>query len=87
MPVPVVGKQEVDGGAVYDWLTEKDMPQTIGRLSGFMGNAGVLLRAYVYMRLVGRDGMQRIAEYATLNANYLQARLRELSLKLDLPPE
>ena len=31
-----------------------------------MGNAGVLLRAYVYMRMVGRDGMRRIAEYATL---------------------
>ena len=47
-----------------------------------MGNAGVLLRAYVYMRLVGRDGMQRIAEYATLNANYLQARLRDAGFEL-----
>ena len=61
------------------------MPQTIGRLSGFMGNAGVLLRAYVYMRLVGRDGMQRIAEYATLNANYLQARLRDAGFELAYP--
>jgi glycine dehydrogenase subunit 2 len=85
MPVPIVGKQEVDGSAVYDWLTEKDLPETIGRLSGFMGNAGVLLRAYVYMRLVGRDGMQRIAEYATLNANYLQARLREAGFELAYP--
>ena len=66
--MPVVGKKEVAGETVYDWLTEKDLPESIGRLSGFMGNAGVLLRAYVYMRLVGRDGMQRIAEYATLNA-------------------
>ena len=36
-----------------------------------MGNAGVLLRAYVYARLLGREGMQRVAEFATLNANYL----------------
>jgi glycine dehydrogenase subunit 2 len=85
MPVPVVGKQDIDGETVYDWLTEKDLPQTIGRLSGFMGNAGVLLRAYVYMRLVGRDGMQRIAEYATLNANYLQARLRDAGFELAYP--
>jgi glycine dehydrogenase subunit 2 len=85
MPVPVVGKKEVAGETVYDWLTEKDLPQTIGRLSGFMGNAGVLLRAYVYMRLVGRDGMQRIAEYATLNANYLQARLRDGGFELAFP--
>jgi glycine dehydrogenase subunit 2 len=41
-----------------------------------MGNAGVLLRAYVYMRMLGRDGMQRVAEYSALNANYLMARLR-----------
>jgi glycine dehydrogenase subunit 2 len=85
IPVPVVGKKEVAGETVYDWLTEKDLPESIGRLSGFMGNAGVLLRAYVYMRLVGRDGMQRIAEYATLNANYLQARLRDAGFELAFP--
>ncbi len=75
MPIPIVGKTEVDGKTVYDWLDEDDLPQSIGRLSGFMGNAGVLLRAYVYMRMLGRDGMRRVAEYATLNANYLMARL------------
>jgi glycine dehydrogenase subunit 2 len=50
-----------------------------------MGNAGVLLRAYVYMRMVGRDGMERIAEYATLNANYLMARLSEAGFELAFP--
>ncbi len=72
MPIPVVGKE----GDRYRWLTERDLPQSIGRLSGFMGNAGVLLRAYIYMRMLGRSGMQRVSEYATLNANYLLARLR-----------
>jgi glycine dehydrogenase subunit 2 len=72
MPVPVVGKD----GDRYRWLDERDVPQTIGRLSAFMGNAGVLLRAYVYMRMLGRTGMRRVAEYATLNANYLLARLK-----------
>ena len=73
MPIPVVGRD----GERYRWLDERDLPQSIGRLSAFMGNAGVLLRAYIYMRMVGRDGMQRIGEYATLNANYLLARLRQ----------
>ncbi len=41
-----------------------------------MGNAGVLLRAYIYMRMLGRDGMSRVGEYATLNANYMLALLR-----------
>lgn len=81
MPIPVVGKQ----GERYDWLTEKELPQTIGRLSTFMGNAGVLMRAYVYARLLGRDGMHRVGEFAALNANYLQARLREKGFDLAFP--
>ncbi|MDH3434023.1 MAG: aminomethyl-transferring glycine dehydrogenase subunit GcvPB, partial [Gammaproteobacteria bacterium] len=85
MPIPVVTAAKQDGETIYDWLTEKDRPQSIGRLSGFMGNAGVLLRAYVYMRMVGRDGMKRLAEYATLNANYLQARLRDAGFELAYP--
>ena len=85
MPIPVVAKRDRDGEDFYDWLAEDDMPKSIGRLSGFMGNAGVLLRAYVYMRMVGRDGMRRLAEYATLNANYLQARLRDEGFELAFP--
>ena len=85
MPIPVVGAGEVGGETFYRWLEEDDIPQSIGRLSGFMGNAGVLLRAYVYMRMVGRDGMRRIAEYATLNANYLQAKLRDAGFELAYP--
>jgi glycine dehydrogenase subunit 2 len=80
-----VAKKEVAGETIYDWLTEEDVPQSIGRLSAFMGNSGVLLRAYVYMRMVGRAGMARIAEYATLNANYLAARLGEAGFKLAFP--
>ncbi len=85
IPVPVVKKMEVDGETIYDWAAEEDFPQTIGRLSGFMGNAGVLLRAYVYMRMVGREGMERVAEFATLNANYLMVRLRDAGFELAYP--
>jgi glycine dehydrogenase subunit 2 len=72
LPIPLVGKE----GERYRWLTEADVPQSIGRLSAFMGNAGVLLRAYIYMRLLGREGMQQVGEFATLNANYLLKRLQ-----------
>src|ERR1044071_9169908 len=71
LPIPIVGKE----GERYRWLTEADLPQSIGRLSAFMGNAGVLLRAYIYMRMLGREGMHRVGEFATLNANYLMAAL------------
>ncbi len=85
MPIPVVGAAERDGETVYDWLAEDDLPQSIGRLSGFMGNSGVLLRAYIYMRMIGRDGMHRIADYATLNANYLQVKLSQAGFELAFP--
>ncbi|MES2488876.1 MAG: aminomethyl-transferring glycine dehydrogenase subunit GcvPB [Pseudomonadota bacterium] len=81
MPIPLVGKENDS----YRWLDENDLPQSIGRLSAFMGNAGVLLRAYIYARLLGREGMHRVAEFATLNANYLQARLSEKGFDLAFP--
>ncbi len=72
LPMPIVTKKK----DTYEWLTEKECPQTIGRLSTFMGNAGIILRAYMYARLLGKEGLLRVAEFATLNANYLLARLR-----------
>ena len=81
MPVPIVGRE----GDRYRWLDERDLPQTIGRLSAFMGNTGVLLRAYIYMRMLGREGMHRVSEFATLNANYLMARLRDAGFELAYP--
>lgn len=72
LPTPLVTYEQNQ----YRWLTAKDRPQSIGRLSAFMGNAGIILRAYIYARILGRKGMIRVADYATLNANYLLARLR-----------
>ena len=81
LPVPIVGFD----GDEYHWITEETRPQSIGRLSAFMGNAGVLLRAYVYARMLGREGMHRVADFATLNANYLMVRLSEAGFDVAFP--
>ena len=81
LPVPFV--QRLDGR--YTWATEEHYPQSIGRLSAFMGNSGVLLRAYVYMRMLGRAGMERVADFAVLNANYLMVCLREAGFDVAFP--
>ncbi len=81
MPIPIVAK-DADG---FRLLTEKDCPQTMGRMSTFFGNSGVLLRAYIYARMLGREGMQRVAEYATLNANYMLARMKAEGFELAFP--
>lgn len=82
MPTPVVGLEAREGKNYYRWLDEKDIPGTIGKLSAFMGNAGVLLRAYFYALLLGREGMNRVGEFATLNANYMAKRLGDAGFKL-----
>lgn len=81
LPIPMVAKENNR----YRWLTEKDCPQSIGRLSTFMGNAGILLRAYIYSRLLGRKGLQQVAEFATLNANYLMVRLQQAGFTMAYP--
>ena len=73
LPIPLVIKT----ASGYSWAAEKDCPDSIGRLSAFMGNVGVLLRAYIYMRMLGGEGMRRVSEYAVLNANYIMVCLRE----------
>ena len=81
LPTPLVARD----GDVYRWVDSDEMPASIGRLSAFMGNAGILLRALAYARMLGRDGMRRVAEYATLNANYLMARLAAAGFELAYP--
>jgi glycine dehydrogenase subunit 2 len=78
LPVPFV----THANGRYEWVTESELPTTIGRLSTFMGNSGVLLRAYVYMRMLGKTGMQRVSDFAVLNANYLMVRLRDAGFEV-----
>jgi glycine dehydrogenase subunit 2 len=82
LPIPMIEKR-ADGH--FGWVRKKDRPLSIGRLTTFAGNAGVLLRAYIYARLLGREGMSRVAEFATLNANYLARRLGEKGFDLAYP--
>ncbi|MDE2304906.1 MAG: aminomethyl-transferring glycine dehydrogenase subunit GcvPB [Gammaproteobacteria bacterium] len=81
LPVPLVGRD----GSAYRLLDERERPQSIGRLSAFAGNVGVLLRAYVYVRMLGRTGLRAVGEHATLNANYLLARLRAIGYEPAYP--
>jgi glycine dehydrogenase subunit 2 len=79
LPIPLVAYNEQG----YYW--QHDLPHSIGYLMASAGNIGIMLRAYIYARLLGRDGMHRIAEFATLNANYLQAKLHKAGFELAFP--
>jgi glycine dehydrogenase subunit 2 len=81
LPLPLLAERKGE----YRLLDEADRPQSIGRLGAQLGNAGVLLRAYVYARLLGPQGMRRVAEFSTLNANYLMAQLRKAGFEIAFP--
>jgi glycine dehydrogenase subunit 2 len=50
--------------------------QSVGWVRSLVGNFGVLVRAYTYMKTLGGDGMVETSNDAILAANYLLARLR-----------
>jgi glycine dehydrogenase subunit 2 len=64
---------------------QKDAAHTpLDRIKAFYGNFGMFLRAWVYIRALGSEGLHAVSENAILNANYLKARLRG---RLNLPVE
>jgi len=71
LPHPVI---RYDGKKYF--LSERD-EKSIGRVHSFFGNFALLLRAYVYIRLMGSEGLPKISEHAIINANYLYARLKD----------
>lgn len=81
LPTPMVGKNK-DG---FYWMTKAERPKSIGRLSTFMGNAGVLMRAHTYLKLLGKNGATRASQFATLNANYLMKQLEKIGYTLAFP--
>ncbi len=65
LPVPVVSRGK--GGYTLDY----GLKHSIGPLKGFVGNSAILLRAYVYIRLLGASGLADVSSLAVLAANYL----------------
>src|SRR5204862_915961 len=74
LPVPRVVR---DGGGLYRRETDTEHPRTIGRVRSFIGNFGVLVRAYTYIRTLGEEGLVETGRDAILAANYLLALVRE----------
>jgi glycine dehydrogenase subunit 2 len=74
LPGPLVERIGTGKTARYGW---REPARSIGRVKSFHGNFGVLVRAYTYIRMLGPQGLRAVAENAVLNANYLQARLKD----------
>ncbi len=56
--------------------------KSIGPMASFFGNFSILVRACVYIMMLGREGLIDVSEMAVLNANYIRVKLKEY---YDLP--
>ncbi|HWQ40729.1 MAG TPA: aminomethyl-transferring glycine dehydrogenase subunit GcvPB [Desulfosporosinus sp.] len=72
LPKPTIEKNS-EGKFFFDF----DRPYSIGKVSSFYGNFGVVVRAYTYIRAIGGEGLKKASENAVLNANYLMKILKD----------
>ena len=76
LPSPIVGvdlDRSHDEGEFYTFVK---LAKSIGPVKAFYGHFGMMVRAYTYIRMLGPDGLRRVAEYAVLNANYLMSQVK-----------
>jgi glycine dehydrogenase subunit 2 len=78
LPIPRVKKSK------EFYFFDYNYPKSIGKIKEFYGNFSVLLKAYIYILLMGSDGLTETSEIAVLNANYMMKKLVD-SEKFDLP--
>jgi glycine dehydrogenase subunit 2 len=71
LPVPIIERDKDNFRLNYD------RPYSIGKVQGFYGNFGVMVKAYNYIRMLGGEGLKNVSECAVINANYIRKALQE----------
>ncbi len=78
LPAPLVvmtSAGDEDNPAFYDLINPE---QTIGRVKSFHGHFSIIVRAFTYLLTLGKNGLKDVAIHAVLNANYIQARIKDV---------
>lgn len=71
LPNPRV-KKNADGS-----FTIVEDSESLGSISSFLGNFGVMMRAYAYILTLGKENLRKVGPMATLNANYIKESLKD----------
>jgi len=79
LPLPRLGKTKDD-----KYFLDYDAPESIGKIKSFYGNFSVLLKAYIYVLMMGHDGLKEVSENAVLNANYMKKKILDSGM-YDMP--
>ncbi len=77
LPFPVIEKK-VDEKGKDNYSFNYKRPDSIGKMQGFYGNFGIMVRAYAFIRACGPEGLKKISENAVINANYIMESLKDL---------
>lgn len=72
LPISRVVKRS-DGAFALNY----DYPDSIGYIASFYGNFALIVRAYAYILMLGKEGLIETSNHAVLNANYLMHRLKD----------
>ncbi len=73
LPMPTVAYDKAEDFYFLNY----DRPDSIGRMKAYYGNFAVLVKAYTYIRALGREGLKEASQMAVLNANYLKKLISE----------
>ena len=76
LPAPIVERRDQKGENTTQDFALVTPQKSVGRIGGFHGNFGVLVRAYCYIRSMGAEGLRQVSANAVLNANYLLNALK-----------
>jgi len=79
LPVPRIGRTREE-----KFFFDYDAPGSIGKIKGFYGNFSVLLKAYIYILMMGKNGLKEASELAVLNSNYMKKKILD-SKKYEMP--
>lgn len=73
LPIPEIIKNE-DGTFGLNY----NKPESIGFIRSYFGNFSVMVKAYVYIKTMGKDGLKKVGQMAVLNANYLRKKTEKI---------
>jgi glycine dehydrogenase subunit 2 len=79
LPIPRICKNNYN-----EYIFDYDVSESIGKIKSFYGNFSVLLKTYVYILMMGGNGLCQASEIAVLNSNYMKKKILD-SGKYEMP--
>ncbi|WP_197427789.1 hypothetical protein [Halogeometricum sp. CBA1124] len=74
LPKPVIERDESSGEFYLDY----DRPKSVGKVREFWGNLPLIMKAYMWVRNMGAEGIVEASNISILGNNYLEELLKDV---------